>query len=42
MRSKKKMFELLALKDKLERNNYYKQAKAISVYLFEVDYSSSY
>ena len=30
MRSKKKMFELLALKDKLERNNYYKQAKAIS------------
>ena len=30
MRSKKKMFELLALKDRLERNNYYKQAKAIS------------
>ena len=24
------MFELLALKDRLERNNYYKQAKAIS------------
>ena len=30
MRSKKKMFEILALKDRLERNNYYKQAKAIS------------
>lgn len=30
MGSKRKLFELLALKDKLERNNHFKQAKAIS------------
>ena len=30
MRSKSKLFELLALKEKLERNKHYKQAKAIN------------
>ena len=30
MRSKRKMFELLALKDKVERNKYFKQSKAIN------------
>ena len=30
MRSKSKLFELLALKEKLERNNHFKQAKAIN------------
>ena len=30
MKSKRRIFELLALKEKVERNNYYKQAKTIS------------
>ena len=30
MRSKRRMFELLALKDKVERNNFFKQAKSIN------------
>ena len=30
MKSKRRIFELLALKEKVERNNYFKQAKTIS------------
>ena len=30
MKSKRRIFELLALKEKVERNNYYKQAKTIT------------